>query len=128
MLRKIIHIAFAFLLLLSTVGISVSRHLCMGNVYDVAILKAADTCSGDLEIPMDCCDDETEVFSVSQTFEYYALVLQLEAPSLNLYSLSDYFIPQVELQSAYSKLSVFHTPSPPLTGQDIYVSVQSFLL
>jgi len=67
LLRKVAHIALASLLLLTTTGISLSKHYCMGRLRSVAVYAHADKCmGGDFEEPMPCCEDTHEVLKVEE--------------------------------------------------------------
>lgn len=67
-LHKIISIAMALLLLLSTVSWKVEKHYCMGRLMDVALFTDVETCGMDMPMSMteenlgktknSCCDDE----------------------------------------------------------------------
>ena len=65
LLRKVAHIALASLLLLTTTGISLSKHYCMGRLKSVAVFADADHCMGGQDMdPMPCCEDTHEVLKV----------------------------------------------------------------
>lgn len=67
MLRKAVHIIFAFLLLISTMGFSVSKHYCGTRLVDVSINAMADTCCGDMGTSK-CCHNETHHFQLTENF------------------------------------------------------------
>lgn len=56
MTKKAIHIVFSLLLIISTIGITVSKHYSNSELFSVAFWTNADSCC---EIPCDCCSDET---------------------------------------------------------------------
>lgn len=66
--HKIVTIAMAILVLLSTISWRVEKHYCMGRLMDVALFSDVDTCGMFMEELIDenslsqekssCCDDE----------------------------------------------------------------------
>lgn len=56
--RKIVNTLLALLLLMSTTGITLSQHYCMGRLKSAAIFTHAEHCSSNQERdPMPCCQD-----------------------------------------------------------------------
>lgn len=47
MIKKGIHIATAFLLLVSTIGFSMHMHYCEGHLYDASVFAPAEKCCTD---------------------------------------------------------------------------------
>lgn len=47
------------ILLISTTGVSLSKHYSGGILYSVSVIGDAESCC---EIPCDCCNDETDFF------------------------------------------------------------------
>lgn len=64
MLRKIANIVLAFLLLLSTAGVTISKHYCGGELKSIALDKNADKCC---ETP-GCCHNETTLFQLKENY------------------------------------------------------------
>lgn len=70
-MQKIRNIIIILSLLVSTTGVSLSKHYSRGTLYSVALFGNAESCC---EIPCDCCDDETDFMKldvdfVSSTFD-----------------------------------------------------------
>ncbi len=64
MLRKVSHIILTLLLLVSTMGVAVSKHYCSGSFVSVSVFNEAESCCGE----SDCCHNENEVFQVKTDF------------------------------------------------------------
>ena len=64
MLQKISHIILAPLLMISTMGMAVSKHYCEGNLVSISMFDEAETCCGD----MGCCHTENEFFQVKEDY------------------------------------------------------------
>ncbi|MCG6188821.1 HYC_CC_PP family protein [Maribellus maritimus] len=64
MLQKFSHITFSCLLLISTMGMAVSKHYCSDNLVSVSLFEEADACCGD----MGCCHTENEFIQVKDDF------------------------------------------------------------
>ena len=67
MFRKAAHILLASLLLITTMGYSLSKHYCGSNLVEVSINFEADPCCND-EGTSDCCKNETEYFQLKVDF------------------------------------------------------------
>ena len=64
MLKKVSHIILSVLLLVSTVGVVVSKHYCSGSFVSVSVFNEAESCCGD----SDCCHNENQVYQVKTDF------------------------------------------------------------
>jgi len=64
MLRKISHIISAILLLVSSMGLAVSKHYCHGEFVSVSIFHEADSCC---DMP-GCCTNENHFYQVKEDF------------------------------------------------------------
>ncbi len=67
MFRKISHIIFAALLLITTMGFSISKHYCGTRLIEVSINSAVEPCCSDVGTS-GCCHDETEYFRFDKDF------------------------------------------------------------
>ncbi|MEZ5104185.1 MAG: hypothetical protein R2757_06805 [Draconibacterium sp.] len=64
MIRKISHIIFSLILLVSTMGLVISKHYCGGELVSVSVYHNADSCCD-----MDgCCQNETHTYQVKDDF------------------------------------------------------------
>ncbi len=131
-------------IVLSTTGVSISKHFCNGKIKDIALFHQADPCehnntSNAIQCPIhddmviylndknrDCCTNTTELIKD----EYPQInVKPFEIPDLQLvilYLIHHLFID--ELNYNVSKLNLHFLHLPPLIGQEITILVQSFLL
>jgi hypothetical protein len=64
MLKKVSHIILSSLLLVSSIGMVVSRHYCGNTLVSVVIDKEADSCCGD----SDCCHNENQYYNLKEDF------------------------------------------------------------
>jgi hypothetical protein len=64
MLKKVSHIFLSALLLISTMGMAVSKHYCGENLVSVSLFEEADSCCGDA----DCCHNENQSYKVKDDF------------------------------------------------------------
>ncbi len=65
MFKKISHIIFALILMVTTMGVTVSQHFCGNSLKSVAIQAAPDHCCG---IPCGCCHDESVTIKIEDDF------------------------------------------------------------
>ena len=65
MFRKILHISVVALLLLATVGISLNKHFCNGELKAVSLFKSAKSCCGE---GCSKCHNETKIVKITDDF------------------------------------------------------------
>ena len=137
---KILKTIFSFsmiaILMLSTLGFSVSRHYCMGMLVEESFYSPSDGCSDMSEddcgsgFEMDdkgCCDDETLAVEGIQVISF--LKKQVEFSPVIIYpSGLCAFQSLPEDQNTYQKLSFFPPPEPQPYGRGLLVKVQRFLI
>ena len=71
MIRKISHISIASLLLILTMGFTVSRHYCGGSLVDVSVMTGhLASCSDDgSACDMDgCCHNEQNIYQLNENY------------------------------------------------------------
>lgn len=123
-MQKIVSIFLIFLLLLSSVGVAISKHYCGEILQTVSVKETASPCCEKEGMPDNCCSDQISIEK--------AEVLQLSKLTLNL-SFSPYilYIVAYSLSSTDGLEQNFFVSffnSPPITEQEIFILVQSFLL
>lgn len=132
--HKIVSIAMALLLLLSTTSWKVEKHYCMGRLMDIALFSDVDSCGmymGSMGIESDdasensCCDDEVIVLDGQDHLKLSLDTLDIEKQSLwvaFIYSYTtSFFVQNVHL--------VPHERyPPPQLVKDIQVLNQVFLI
>jgi hypothetical protein len=75
MLKKVSHIILSSLLLISSIGMVVSKHYCGTTLVSVNVDKEADSCCG---AGADCCHNENEFFQVKDDFVVAANQISFE--------------------------------------------------
>ena len=78
MIAKILHITFAFLVLLSSTGITVKKHYCQNKLENVSFLPTSGCCKtakhhackkADTDCKKGCCSNELEYLHLDQDFQ-----------------------------------------------------------
>ena len=83
MLKKISHIIMVTVLLVSTTGMTVSKHYCGGSLVDVNIFSDAKTCCDDIGTSK-CCHNESEHIELDEDFLVVANDIQFQETTLDL--------------------------------------------
>lgn len=123
--KHISQLFFAGFLLISIIGIPVNDHYCDGSFITTTIGLAIEDPCGDLPIEDDCCEDKTELYSVTDYFSSRNINFAGKIAPVMLicnYTACIKLIPQTE----ETELIVDY--SPILIESKIFVEVQSFLL
>lgn len=66
MIKKTIHISLALILLMVTMGFSISKHYCGGNLVSVSLNHEAESCCDS----NNCCQDKTEHYQLDDDFVF----------------------------------------------------------
>ena len=65
MLKKLSHIVLSTLLLLSTIGLAVSRHYCGEKLVEISLTGEVGSCC---DMQSNCCHDESQTFQLDQDY------------------------------------------------------------
>ncbi len=134
----------AFLIVVSTSGVAISKHLCNGEVKDIAVFHKAESCdhvgkSVTMNCPIhegmviqvnddgnNCCSDTIELLKDDQP--------QIDVKPFEMPFLQWVFLPLILYLEINPSLLVVtelkdqHLHLPPLINQEIPILLQSFLL
>ncbi len=125
-MRKYIHILMAFLLLLSTSGVAISKYYCGNILQEVTVLSDLKSCCGDQDMP-DCpCSNETDTYKVDSDFETAEIGSDAFQPTL-LFTLTFFLSHSFPEKEQLNLFSAYKTP-PLSEPSSIILKVQSFLL
>lgn len=124
MLKKILHIVFATLLLVTTMGLMVSKHYCGGQLVSVSVFHKADSCCDD----GGCCNNETHFFQVKDDFSAPAvfsvpLSAEIHLLSQQLWQAEFLFPSEQEEQN-----TIDYQSPPPLTVMEKLAEEQVYRL
>lgn len=127
-MNRLIHIPAIILLLLSTTGVTISKHYCGDILKNIAINTEPEHCCEEDEMPMGCCHDEAQHYSLDDDLRLQQYDLKLDPPSIAY--LISYCTVLVETHNDdfENQHLNFVFKSPPRAEPDIYISVQSFLI
>lgn len=87
MIKKAIHIVLSSILLISTIGVTVSKHYSGAQLYSVALFGEADSCC---EGSCDCCSDEISYYHLEGDY-FQSSTIELQNPKVKT-STSEFFI------------------------------------
>ena len=138
MQRTILTLALALLVVFSSLGMTITRHLCDGEVMSLALFEHSVACEMEQQkekLPPchqpvaddDCCQNQTVLLEVEDQSAASSLIFKLSAPDVAFLAafsvvwstLFEMYDPAISLPPDYT---------PPLLSLDIPVLVQSFLL
>lgn len=126
--KSLFNVFLATILIISSIGVSFSKHYCMGRLVEVSMGHDKHSCEGmmGLETESGCCEDSLEQFILEDEFQNVSFDTDLHGIffELRTIELND-LLPANNLSSSH-KL-IFKTVRPP-GSPPIYVSVESFLL
>ena len=124
MYRKISHITFSFLLLVSTIGLVVSKHYCGDEIVSVSVFQEEEPCC-DMG---DCCSTESQTFQVKDDFSTPAITVLPLLAEIEILG-HDLFGTEEVLNSEEDNSETFVADSPPpKTIQTVLSLKQLYLL
>nr|WKN38609.1 hypothetical protein K4G66_07825 [Tunicatimonas sp. TK19036] len=128
-MRQILSILLLLSVLLSSTGLTMTKHFCGEALAHVSLRDEAKSCCSDEEkeqMPGDCCHDETEQLTLD-TFQLDHQTVQLQPLAiLTLHVFANIFQVFPENPTVSPLWTAFH--SPPLPEIAVYLRVQSFLI
>ncbi|MDH3711639.1 MAG: hypothetical protein OER04_17235 [Cyclobacteriaceae bacterium] len=124
-MRRFSHILLSLMLLVSTVGVTISKHYCGDILLKTAVNKQVETCGDQMDMPEGCCHEETQKLVVDD--EYQPVDFQLKSVELPLLYMVTFY--ELALNSS-DEDAIGYTPyyATARTGPKIYLKVQSLLL
>ena len=131
--HKVFSIALSFLILFSTLSLTIEKHFCGDTLIDVAIFSETEKCAEDLTqveeasiTKMSCCKDEVDVIE------------GLSETTLNSFEDLDVIYQQVLIAYSYSYINLFEgLPNlviphkdylPPTVVKDIHLLDEVYLI
>ena len=124
-MKKVSHIIITLFLLVSTTGITISKHYSMGELYDASFIGEADRCCSE---PCDCCEDEFEFYRLEVEFVGSDVQFSFnEVPSVDLLIITVLFDLN-ENSELLSNETDYTTNLPPPKNLISPAFTQSFLL
>ncbi len=124
-MKKFIHILIAGLFLFTTTGFTITKHYCSGNLVDVAINSAPESCCGD--DGGGCCTDESETFQLKENVTPVQSIDLDQEFSFEIQMLvNDLFevnLPEISESSSYFEINI-----PPPDVRAFLADIQSFRL
>lgn len=123
----------AMLLMVSSAGVTLNKHYCMGRLAEVSLFHKADNCAEKMGFekgtpcPMDCCHDTSQHFEVD---DYQLVTFQFDLDPTPRFILPIRFfeLDEISEQQLPVRKLKYYQYSPPLISQDLPVLHESFLI
>jgi hypothetical protein len=121
MFRKVSHIILAFMLLLTTVGLTISKHYCGDNLVSVSVFSEQESCCDG----PGCCHNESFTVKVEDDFSATSFIYDFQELAIVLPVLMQ--LQNEELPVKELAVVSFETPSPP-NLHTVLSRLQTYLL
>ena len=126
-MKKTASISLALLLMVATIGVTVSRHYCGSILVNTSFVpQIADACDIDMPMDADDCEDDHQHYNVDSPLQLLSLNYDL-APSFAWVKDLPVLIIKKSSENQFTTKFLADI-SPPPSEPDIYASVQAFLL
>ena len=124
MIKRILHIIIALLLLITTMGVTVSKHYCKENLVKVTINQEAKSCC---DMENGCCSNETKHYQLEEVFVSTVLVYDLPDSVIEVLFPIVFSSIQIEPGKEIPSITIYSDlPSPPRI-QTILSLLQTYL-
>jgi len=122
MLKKISHIILAFIVLITTMGMTVSAHYCGGELKSIQVINESDSCCGDA---CGSCHDEIIKVDIEDDFTIQTLNIDFT----QVFSFLPAFIHLLIVPTFTEEIVqvTYHKP-PPLKIQTVLSDLQVYRL
>ena len=131
-MRQAISVLLLFSVLVSSTGLTLSKHFCGEELAHITLNETKTCCEGEeADMPGDCCrsgcchDEFDQLLLDDSQLDHQTLQLQPLA-FLTLSVLTHFLSFSPEVTVPASPWTAFH--APPLPNTDVYLRVQSFLI
>lgn len=124
MLKKFSHIILSTLLLISTVGVAISKHYCSGSFVSVSVFQEAESCCGD----SDCCHNEDQFYQVKDDFSAPAVLSAPVLAELDILGYDLFSDILIEVPETETAEILYDSSPPPQTIQKALSLKQVYLL
>ncbi len=115
------------LILLSTIGVTVTRHYC-GDILQGIGINYEPNCCGDEEMPKGCCHNEAERIVLEDDLQLGVFDFEVNFHTIDtIVHLFEDYINILHYEAEVHK-SKFAFRSDPPAESDIYIKIQSFLI
>jgi len=136
-LKNIANLFLALLVLITSLGFTLNKHYCGGELRNIAINKNVELCAMCQKVAnlpdchkqekesKPCCENEKDEVKP----ENYNVSQKVELDNNQLFFIAYTYVILDNIHNVNTELeSEFIAPSPPLIERDIPIAVQSFLL
>ena len=123
MVNKISHIILALLLLITSVGVTVSKHYCGDSLESVTVVVTPEPCC---EIPSGCCHDESTTIKLEDSYSVTSFSF-VQSQFAVLLPLFVDLIQNGTIESSSINNQIL-IPPPPLKIQTVLASIQLYLI
>lgn len=111
MLRKITHIAVALMLLITTMGFTVSKHYCSDSLVKVTINAEAKSCC---DMENGCCRNETVHFHLEGNYVFPMVINYVQVSNIDILFPVVFSLNQFEPgKDISSEINYSESPPPP---------------
>ena len=114
-------------MILSTVGVNITKHYCGGIVSDVYFSYQTEHCGGGMD-DMGCCMNEHDRYVLDNDYQYFSFSYDFTQAPVELRIQYLELEKLVALQADTDRPDIYFKAAPPTSWPDIYTRVQSFLL
>lgn len=121
MLNKVSHIIFSFLLLITTMGLTVHGHYCRDKLISVRVFSEPKPCC---DMP-NCCHNESMLIQIEDDFSVSSFNVDFEQLAVVLPGISELLMSDLDEINYTEKFIPAPLKKPPKT---ILSSIQFFLL
>jgi hypothetical protein len=108
MTKNFFHIAILVIMMVSTMGFTITKHYCSGDLIDLSIAGEVENCC---DMEGDCCHNEQQTYQLEEDYTTPVIFTQVDYIAFVIFEIPEFLI---ELQETTNTIIASnHGESPP---------------
>ncbi len=125
MVKKISHIILFVLMMVSTLGFTITKHYCGEDLVDLSISGSVDSCC---DMQGACCHDEAQTFQLDQDYTVPMMVNHVDYIAFVCYEIPVLLIESLQNNTTSTDAWVVGNAPPPKDVLDFLSGIQVYRL
>jgi hypothetical protein len=126
-MKRVIRLFIIALLLLASVGVSVTKHYCGDILKSISVNAKPENCCGDKDMPNGCCEDESENYFLDQNMKIQQIIPVLNPPVTEIDNDLNHLLIISNFDVTNRNLNFYYKCPPPFEPE-LFVKFRSFLI
>tara|TARA_R110002050_G_scaffold98121_1_gene203863 strand:- start:9359 stop:9733 length:375 start_codon:yes stop_codon:yes gene_type:complete len=109
MTKKIFHIAILVIMVVSTMGFTITKHYCGGGLIDLSIAGEVENCC---DMEDGCCHNEQQTYQLEEDYTAPAVFNQIDYFTFVIFEIPEFLVKSREITIASISNNFGESPPP----------------